>query len=35
VSDRPDAAAREADISGRRTRFEGALRNMKKIAEAQ
>ncbi len=33
-SDKADAAAKEADISGRRTRFEGALKKMKEIAEA-
>jgi len=34
-SDKPDAAAKDADISGRRTRFEGALKKMKEIAEAR
>jgi Polyketide cyclase / dehydrase and lipid transport len=33
VSDKPDKAAKEADIAGRRTRFEAALASMKKIAE--
>ena len=33
-SDKPDAAAKEADINARRTRFEGALKKMKEIAEA-
>lgn len=32
-SDKPDQAAREADVAARRTRFEGALRNMKALAE--
>ena len=35
VSDKPDAAAKDADVAGGRERFEGALRNMKAIAEAQ
>jgi uncharacterized protein YndB with AHSA1/START domain len=34
VSDKADAAAKDADVAGRRERFEGALRNMKAIAEA-
>lgn len=33
-SDKADAAAKEADITRRRTAFEGALRKMKEIAEA-
>lgn len=33
VSDKPDRAAKDADIAGRKTRFEAALANMKKIAE--
>jgi len=33
VSDKADKAAKDADIAGRRTRFEGALASMKKIAE--
>ncbi len=33
VSDKPDQAAKDADIAGRRSRFEGALKNMKDIAE--
>jgi hypothetical protein len=33
VSDKPDKAAKDADIAGRKTRFEAALANMKKIAE--
>lgn len=35
VSDKPDAASKEADISRRRARFEGALKTMKKISETQ
>jgi uncharacterized protein YndB with AHSA1/START domain len=34
VSDKPDQAAKDADVASRRERFEGALRNMKAIAEA-
>jgi hypothetical protein len=34
-SDKPDAAAKDADVSTRRTRFEGALKKMKEIAEAR
>lgn len=34
VSDKPDQAAKDADVAQRRTRFEGALQNMKAIAEA-
>jgi hypothetical protein len=34
-SDKPDQAAKDADIARRRTMFEGALRNMKAIAEAK
>src|ERR1051325_6032291 len=34
ISDKADAAARQADMAQRRTRFEGALQNMKKLAEA-
>ena len=33
VSDKADKAAKDADIAGRRTRFEAALASMKKIAE--
>jgi hypothetical protein len=33
-SDKADAAAKEADINARRTRFEGALKKMKEISEA-
>jgi hypothetical protein len=33
VSDKADKAAKDADIAGRKTRFEAALANMKKIAE--
>jgi len=32
-SDKPDQAARDADVAARRTRFEGALKNMKAMAE--
>jgi hypothetical protein len=35
VSDKPDQAAKDADIAGRRTRFEGGLKTMKGIAEAK
>ncbi len=34
ISDRPDQAAKDADIERRRTMFENALSNMKRIAEA-
>ena len=34
ISDKADEAARKADVAQRRTRFEGALANMKKLAEA-
>jgi hypothetical protein len=33
VSDKPDQAAKDADIAARKKQFEGALANMKKIAE--
>ena len=33
ISDKPDQAARQADVAQRRTRFEGALKNMKMLAE--
>jgi len=33
VSDKPEKAAKDADIAGRKTRFEAALASMKKIAE--
>jgi Polyketide cyclase / dehydrase and lipid transport len=33
VSDKPDEAAKQADIKQRRTRFEAALQKMKQIAE--
>jgi hypothetical protein len=33
VSDKPDQAAKDADIAGRKKQFEAALANMKKIAE--
>jgi hypothetical protein len=35
VSDRPDQAAKDADVARRRGMFEGALKNMKELAEAQ
>jgi hypothetical protein len=34
VADKPDQAAKDADIARRRTMFEGALNNMKGLAEA-
>jgi Polyketide cyclase / dehydrase and lipid transport len=34
ISDKPDQAARQADMAQRRTRFEGALKKMKELAEA-
>jgi hypothetical protein len=34
-SDKADQAAKDADIASRRTRFEGALKKMKEIAEAK
>ena len=34
ISDKADKAAKDADIAQRRTRFQGALENMKAIAEA-
>ena len=34
ISDKPDQAARQADMAQRRTRFEGALKTMKMLAEA-
>ena len=33
VSDKPDQAAKDADITRRRTAFEGALKKMKQLAE--
>ena len=33
ISDKPDKAAKDADIAGRRTRFEMGLKNMKELAE--
>jgi hypothetical protein len=33
ISDKPDQAARDADIARRRAMFEGALENMKRLAE--
>ena len=35
ISDKPDQAARQADMAQRRTRFEGALKKMKELAEAK
>ena len=35
ISDKPDQAAKEADMARRRMMFEGALKNMKELAEAQ
>ncbi|HUO66912.1 MAG TPA: SRPBCC family protein [Gammaproteobacteria bacterium] len=35
VSDKPDKAAKDADLAMRKMRFEGALENMKKLAEGQ
>lgn len=35
VSDKADKAAKDADLAGRRTRFEAALKKMKEIAEAK
>jgi hypothetical protein len=35
VSDKPDRAAKDADIAQRRSRFEMALANMKALAEGQ
>ena len=34
ISDKPDQAAKDADIARRRAMFEGALANMKALAEA-
>lgn len=34
ISDKPDQAARQADMAQRRSRFEGALKKMKELAEA-
>jgi hypothetical protein len=34
ISDKTDPAAKQADMAQRRTRFEGALKTMKKLAEA-
>jgi hypothetical protein len=33
ISDKPDEAAKQADLTQRRTRFEAALKKMKQIAE--
>ena len=35
VSDKPDQAAKDADVARRRGMFEGALKNMKELAEVQ
>jgi len=35
VSDKADRAAKDADVAQRRTRFEGALKTMKELAEAK
>jgi hypothetical protein len=35
ISDKPDQAAKDADIARRRSMFETALKNMKALAEAQ
>ncbi|MDZ4761848.1 MAG: hypothetical protein SGJ21_12330 [Alphaproteobacteria bacterium] len=35
VSDKADQAAKDADVTRRRTQFEGALKNMKALAEAK
>jgi len=35
ISDKADKAAKDADIANRKMRFEGALENMKKLAEGQ
>jgi hypothetical protein len=35
ISDKPDQAARQADMAQRRTRFEAALKKMKELAEAR
>lgn len=35
VSDKADKAAKDADLAARRTRFEGALKKMKELAEAK
>lgn len=35
ISDKPDQAARDADMARRRAMFEGALQNMKRLAESQ
>jgi hypothetical protein len=35
ISDKPDQAAKDADVARRRAMFEGALKNMKELAEAQ
>ena len=35
ISDKADKAAKDKDIADRKMRFEGALENMKKLAEGQ
>jgi hypothetical protein len=35
VSDKPDQAAKDADVERRRGMFQTALENMKRIAESQ
>jgi hypothetical protein len=35
ISDKADQAAKDADVAQRRTRFEGALKTMKELAEAK
>jgi hypothetical protein len=35
ISDKADKAAKDADVAGRRTRFEAALKKMKEMAEAK
>lgn len=35
ISDKPDQAAKDADVQRRRTMFEGALKNMKALAEGK
>jgi hypothetical protein len=35
ISDKPDQAGKDADVARRRAMFEGALKNMKELAEAQ
>jgi hypothetical protein len=35
LADKPDQAAKDADVAQRRSRFEDALKNMKELAEAR